>query len=260
MRTGWSTAQSRLALAAVGLVVLTLAVLGAALRGPLEIVPRGGTIDPRSGEIATLAPMPTPTDEQTDELGIEGVQPTAPVLEIPSWVAWVAGGLALLFVVTLLVLILRAVLARDSRTQEFDEDVTGEASAAPAPLDLTAPLADAAQALRSCAAPRDAVQAAWVALEQRASAAHLARGASQTPTEFASRLTGATAADPDAVDALRRLYLAARFGEHPVGAESVAAAQAALDRIGATWRDSSERPEAPQTRSAPARDRAGGER
>lgn len=78
-----------------------------------------------------------------------------------------------------------------------------------------------------------------MALETRASAAHLARGASQTPTEFAARLTGATAADPAAVEALLRLYLSARFGDQPVGTRDVEAAQDALDRIAETWREDS---------------------
>lgn len=226
-------------LAACGLVVLTLAVLGSALRGPLETIRRTGSVVPGLEGISPPAPGPTPTDEQTDELGIDGVQPVAPELEAPSWVPYVASALALVVVVALLVLIVRAILGREAQSEEVDDDLTGESSVAPVPLDLTAPLREAAQALRSGAEPRDAVQAAWVALETRASAAHLARGASQTPTEFAARLTGATAADPAAVEALLRLYLSARFGDQPVGTRDVEAAQDALDRIAETWREDS---------------------
>ncbi|GAA1985557.1 hypothetical protein GCM10009718_23630 [Isoptericola halotolerans] len=79
--------------------------------------------------------------------------------------------------------------------------------------------------------PRDAVVAAWVALEDAAAEHGTARDPAQTPTEFTAQVLAATAAPPDHVTALRHLYQRARFTTRPTAPEDVASARDALVHI-----------------------------
>ncbi|MCB7137506.1 DUF4129 domain-containing protein [Cellulosimicrobium marinum] len=82
--------------------------------------------------------------------------------------------------------------------------------------------------------PRDAVVAAWVALEDAAALAGTQRDHAQTPTEFTVAVLDRTPADPAAVRALRDLYHRARFRDGDVGAHDVHRAREALARLATT--------------------------
>ncbi len=86
----------------------------------------------------------------------------------------------------------------------------------------------AARHLREIGVPRDAVIAAWVALERAAEASGVPRSPAQTPTEFTLDVLGRTSADPMATRSLLGLYARARFGAEPVTVQDVAQAARCL--------------------------------
>ncbi len=79
--------------------------------------------------------------------------------------------------------------------------------------------------------PRDAVVAAWVALEEAAARAGTRRDPAQTPTEFTGTVLAATPAPAGAVTRLRTLYQRARFTDRPVDTTAVDQARTALAEI-----------------------------
>ena len=87
--------------------------------------------------------------------------------------------------------------------------------------------------------PGDAVVRAWLGLQQTAEQSGVARGRSETPTEFTSRILGRVfandSAGKDAIATLLRLYLRTRFGDHPVTADDVVLVRHALRELVRTW-------------------------
>lgn len=77
--------------------------------------------------------------------------------------------------------------------------------------------------------PRDAIIAAWVALEDAAAISGLVRDPADTPTEFTLAVLDATPADRGAARALLALYLHARFSTDAMSESDVAAASSAAE-------------------------------
>jgi hypothetical protein len=100
---------------------------------------------------------------------------------------------------------------------------------------LRSGIEQALAALDEAREPADAVVRAWLGLQETAEASGILRQASETPTEFTSRILSGAVADDGAVRTLLRLYLRARFGDHPVTQDDVAAVRAALRELVATW-------------------------
>lgn len=69
--------------------------------------------------------------------------------------------------------------------------------------------------------PSDAIQAAWVAVEEGAERSGVPRAPSATPTEFTVTVLDRTAADPAATRTLLGLYHRARFSTHRATADDV---------------------------------------
>ena len=80
-------------------------------------------------------------------------------------------------------------------------------------------------------APRDAIIAAWVALEDAAAVSGVVRDPADTPTEFTLAVLDATPADRGAARTLLALYLHARFSTDAMSADDVAAASAAAEAL-----------------------------
>jgi hypothetical protein len=93
----------------------------------------------------------------------------------------------------------------------------------------------ALQALDEQREPGDAIVRAWLGLQETAEESGIVRRASETPTEFTSRILSGAFADDRALRTLLRLYLRTRFGEHPVTAEDVAAVRDALQKLVSNW-------------------------
>lgn len=98
--------------------------------------------------------------------------------------------------------------------------------------------------------PRDAVVAAWVALEEAAERAGTRKDPAQTPTEFAGTVLAATPAPPAAVTRLRTLYQRARFTDRPVDRAAVAQARDALADIARSLEVHDVAPEPPARRDS----------
>jgi hypothetical protein len=83
--------------------------------------------------------------------------------------------------------------------------------------------------------PADAVVRAWLGLQETAEESGIVRFASETPTEFTTRILSAAFADDRALRTLLRLYLRTRFGDHPVTADDVAEVRGALRQLLSSW-------------------------
>jgi hypothetical protein len=84
--------------------------------------------------------------------------------------------------------------------------------------------------------PRDAIERAWVGLEEGAADSGVRRLPAETPAEFAARVVSRVAADRDAAQRFLGLYLRARFSAAVVTRDDVQNARAAVDALRASWR------------------------
>jgi hypothetical protein len=83
--------------------------------------------------------------------------------------------------------------------------------------------------------PADAIVRAWLGLQETAEESGIVRRASETPTEFTSRILSGAFADDRALRTLLRLYLRTRFGDHAVTAADVAEVRDALRQLVSSW-------------------------
>jgi hypothetical protein len=91
--------------------------------------------------------------------------------------------------------------------------------------------ADAQRAVLLEGAPRNAITACWLRLEDVVAATGLRRGVADTSTEFVRKVLAASTADADAINELAALFREARFSTHPMGERERMAALAALERV-----------------------------
>lgn len=211
----------------VVVVLVALAVLGAALAGPWHITPRGTTL-PQLG----LTMPPRPTQTQTSPPAELTGDPSH--VGAPGWLLYL--GLALLLGLLTWYLapkVRRALNAWSARSEAVPEggdpgDLVG-AEVLPATPVLEQGVARAARFLADDRVPPgDAVIAAWVALEESAARSGVVRDRSQTASELTVDVLDATQADAAATRRLLSLYLAARYSEHRLTPQDVAAARDAL--------------------------------
>lgn len=210
-------------------LLVTTAVLGAATATPWDLHPPhlptpDLTLAPPPAAAPDTSPSPTP-------------QPTP---EPPTDITWLAIAAAIVVGLLLLVVATRVVrhlltVYRERATTRPDTlpggtatDTLGDDVDIPEIQDaVTRALAH----LDGHARPRDAVVAAWVALEEAAERAGAHRDPAQTATEFAGTVLAATPAPPTAVTRLRALYQRARFTDRPVDRRAVDQAREALADI-----------------------------
>lgn len=220
--------RARLALICTLVVV---AVLGAATATPWTFsTPRLPTVE------ISQAPQSQPAPSGT---------PEAPPAQQPDpadnrWVVLVLVTLVGLLIAVLLTLAVRKLLSIRREPTDLDPDNLAAGTTTDTlgdDIDLPELQDAVTRALRHLeghARPRDAVVAAWVALEEAAERAGTRRDPAQTPTEFTSTVLAATPAPPDAVTRLRTLYQRARFTDRPIDTTTVAQARTALADIART--------------------------
>ncbi len=219
--------------AAVG-ALLTAAVLASALTGPWQFTPR---FDSDRGE--PTPPAAPPSAEMPTATATETPPPLDTDLPAPDlgWLLWVGAGL---LAVVLLALLLRWVLwMRRPHPPEPEPPATLAGTGAVENEPDIPALHRGAQAavtqLEQAGPPRDAIVAAWLALEEAAEASGVHRRPAQTPTEFTTSVLARTGADEAAVTALLGLYHQARFSTRSPGTAEVHAAAAALTQITESW-------------------------
>ncbi|PUB26203.1 uncharacterized protein DUF4129 [Promicromonospora sp. AC04] len=200
---------------------------------------------------ATATPWQlSPPQLPTPELSIPQAQPStssdpspspAPAQQPPPldtrWIVLVATVLLGLLVAAIITAAVRQLLATHrERTSTKPDNLAAGTAAGSIGTDVDLPeLQDAVTRalahLDGHARPRDAVIAAWVALEEAAERAGTHRDPAQTPTEFAGTVLAATPAPPTAVNRLRTLYQRARFTDRPIDRPAVDQARTALADI-----------------------------
>lgn len=121
------------------------------------------------------------------------------------------------------------------RAGAADEESDGQAAVAAMVLLRGARAALVRLRQRAGGPPSDAVQQAWLVLEEAAAESGTARRPEQTSTEFTGAVLAAHDVDPGALATLRTLYQRARFGRPDAVTEADAErAIDALDRIADT--------------------------
>jgi Domain of unknown function (DUF4129) len=138
----------------------------------------------------------------------------------------VAGVMVLMAVASVRVRRRRIALRRDGVA---DEEFDGRDAAAAMVLLRGARAALARLRQRAGGPPSDAVQQAWLVLEEAAAESGTARRPEQTSTEFTGAVLAAHDVDPGALVTLRTLYQRARFGRP--GALTDADADRAIDAL-----------------------------
>lgn len=224
----------RWTLAACG-ALLAVAVVAVAFQGaPKFSGPR--VLFP---EAPLVRELPTDTARATDA---PGRQDAPQVFRIDlGWVLWVAIAIAIVVVLALLWRRLRRALDRPDLAPLpplMDGGVGPEAEEPerePEPAVVRRGLDRALETLSEPREPRDAIERAWVGLEEGAADSGVRRLPAETPSEFASRVVARVAADRDAADTLLRLYLRVRFSEAAVTAADVSTARTAVERLRASW-------------------------
>lgn len=116
-----------------------------------------------------------------------------------------------------------------------DGDVAPDPPAQPQPEPVRRGLDRALDLLGENRAPRDAIERAWLGLEEGAADSGVHRSAAETPGEFVGRVVSRVASDRAAADDLLELYLRARFSAAPVTTDDVARARTAIESLRASW-------------------------
>lgn len=114
-------------------------------------------------------------------------------------------------------------------------DVPAEREPEPQPEQVRRGLDRAADELARPREPRDAIERAWVGLEEGAADSGVRRLPAETPAEFTARVVTRVDADRDAAARLLAVYLRARFSSAPVTAEDVTVARTAVEALQRSW-------------------------
>jgi hypothetical protein len=218
------TATTRLVITCA---LVTIVVLGAATASPWSFSP------PQlpSPEIAVPSQNPLAVPSATPQ------RHEQPETLDPRWAVLVIVTLLVILIAALFTLAARRLLAiRREGMDTTPDNLTTGAAAGTNGDDVDLPemqdaVTRALAHLDRHARPRDAVVAAWVALEEAAARTGTRRDPAQTTTEFAGTVLAATPAPPAAVTRLRTLYQRARFTDRPIDTTAVTQARRALADI-----------------------------
>jgi len=151
---------------------------------------------------------------------------------MPRWLLILAAGLCLAAVVVVLGLLLRTLirdlLRRRIRAPATPSRPASAGSTAEVVAAVDAGLVDLADA---DAAPRHAVIACWVRLEQAAAAAGTPRQIADTPTDLVTRLLAGHAISAGVLSVFAGVYREARYATHVVDERMREQARSALSRL-----------------------------
>lgn len=150
-------------------------------------------------------------------------------------IGWIIGAVVLLLLARLVRWVWEQ---RRLRRRAGTAVATDAAPAAPSDTDeLVRQRIDAAAAeLARPVAPAEGIVAAWVGLEEAATATGVTRGVSETPVEFAVRVVARDESVAADVRSLLRLYEAVRYAGVAVDEDDRQLAMSLLTRIREAWR------------------------
>ncbi|MFF1572101.1 DUF4129 domain-containing protein [Leifsonia sp. NPDC058292] len=216
------------------IAVVAIAVQGAPRFGRMVWVPQwtqptAPAVVDTNGASATPAPLS---------------RPHTTVLDL-SWVFLLAAVVVITVVALLIWRAVRKRLAQADREIVVAE-VDGLGETVPLPEEPDAPqvrrgLDRAIDILDEERVPRDAIEQAWLGLQEAAEESGVRRLAAETPSEFTARILVRVGADSGAAKTLLDLYLRARFGDAPVTAGQVDTARRSLESLRASWTTSDRR-------------------
>jgi Domain of unknown function (DUF4129) len=218
------------------LAVAAVLLVGVVAAGFVVLASAGGSVRPVSESTLKSSPRPLPTFSPTDTVQA----PTAITppqrrdskpRPMPEWLnaLWQAlVWLGFAAVVLFLGLVIYRIISNVRLPQaEPDESADWERAKA----DRLAEAVDTGLARIDSGTPTDAVIACWVALEQAAASAGVARDPSETPAEFTVRVLGIGGISEPQLNRLGELYREARYSTHGSTEQARTEARAALLRL-----------------------------
>ncbi|MEU4196205.1 DUF4129 domain-containing protein [Kribbella sp. NPDC026611] len=215
------------------LAVAVVLLLGVVAAGFVVLASASGPVRPVSDSTLTASPRPLPTLTQSQtRTPPVGTPPARPVKArpMPTWLAglwqafvWLVIAAVLLLIGLVIYRIARAVKLPDSEPDAPDWDRVK--------TERLAEAVDSGLALIDSGTPTDAVIACWVALEDAAASAGVARDPAETPAEFTVRVLGIGGISEPQLDRLGQLYREARYSTHGSSEAARTEARAALLRL-----------------------------
>ena len=208
---------------------LALAFQGAPVFTGLRFSPPAADLQPHPGEQPQVTGTPGPHDV-----------PHETRIDL-TWVTYAVIALVVVVLLALLYRYLRRRLHPEYPGLDGDVDGSTEGSVAPEPPAQPQPervrrgLDRALDLLGEGREPRDAIERAWLGLEEGAADSGVHRLPSETPGEFVRRVLARVASDRAAAGDLLDLYLRARFSDAPVTATDIDAARTAIEALRASW-------------------------
>ncbi|ADB30526.1 hypothetical protein Kfla_1425 [Kribbella flavida DSM 17836] len=217
------------------LAVTAAVVLGIAVVVLVVLASAGGSVQPFSESTLSASPRSIPTQSVSQPFAaptpIDGPSPeeVTPV-EMPEWLK--ALWQALVYAVaTLVALFLLRALYRLLRKVELPQGEDDDTDWERVKVDRLAEAVETGLASVESGTASDAVIACWVALEEAAASAGVAREPSETPAEFTVRVLGVGGISEPELLRLAELYREARYSTHGSSEDARAQARAALLRL-----------------------------
>ncbi|MET4223051.1 DUF4129 domain-containing protein [Oerskovia enterophila] len=221
-----------------GVVVLIALVLVGAAAGSRWSYERPAWFLPPDDSDAPPPEAPAPVDGPTSVDTLPpGLDDQAVGMTIGDYTTYLGLAVAAVLIVVAILYLRRRSNEPDEPDEAHHDHVTpGDAVTADPTPEIQLPalrrgVTHARHLLDTARTPRDAVTAAWIALEDATADTGHRRHPAQTPTEFTTTVLDATPADPDAVTTLLRLYQRARFTAHPLTDHDVETARDCLERL-----------------------------
>lgn len=215
-----------------GLALAAVLLVGVLAAGFVVLASAGGSVRPVSESTLRSSPRPLPTFTPTQSVNAPtpiGPPPRRDVKPrpMPAWLqalwqalVWLAIAAAALAVGLLIYRVIRKV--------ELPQAEVTDAEWERIKADRLAEAVDTGLARIDCGTATDAVIACWVALEDAAASAGVARDPSETPAEFTVRVLGIGGISEPQLDRLGVLYREARYSTHGSTEQARAEARAAL--------------------------------
>jgi hypothetical protein len=209
----------------IGVAAVALVVLASA----------GGSVRPVSESTISASPRPLPTETPTDAVTIPNAGSPPPSkeakpVELPQWlkalwqaVVYVAAALLALFLLRALYRLIRKVELPELEDHDTDWERIR--------VDRLAEAVESGLAAVESGTATDAVIACWVALEDAAASAGVARQPSETPAEFTIGVLRVGGISEPELLRLAELYREARYSTHGSSEDARNQARAALIRL-----------------------------
>jgi len=217
------------------LMLAVVLMLGVTAAGFVVLASAGGPVRPVSESTLRSTPRPEPTSTRFPGVLEPTPLPPPPGSQIksrpvPEWLnalrqalLWLAAAVLAAFLGWVIYRILRKV----ELPQAEIEDTDWERMKA----DRLAEAVDTGLSRIDTGTATDAVIACWVALEEAAASAGVARDPSETPAEFTVRVLGVGGISEPELVRLGELYREARYSTHGSSEQARAEARAALLRL-----------------------------